>query len=70
MTLAEADAKYPRIWRVSFYNGLGYHDHEELFLTEEEARAFYDDLKVTDKHIGQTHDIWGWSEKQRAKKIG
>ena len=66
MTLKEMDAKYPKIWIVSFCTILSYHDSSRLFLTETEARAFYDSLEgYHDKRIGQVHDIWGWSAKQR-----
>lgn len=66
MTLKEMDAKYPKIWIVSFCTLISYHDIEKLFLTETEAREYYNSLEgFHDKRIGQVHDIWGWSEKHK-----
>ena len=70
MTIKEMDAKYPKIWMVSYSTITMYHTVEKLFLTEAEAKAFYDSLDPlqlrddVDRHIGQVHDIWGWSAKE------
>ena len=74
MTLKEMDAKYPKVWIVSYAPLTMYHDIEKLFLTEAEARAFYDSIKSRypreyDCRIYQVHDIWGWSSKQKKSKI-
>lgn len=66
MTLEEANKRYPLIWVVRWYNGLGYHDHEKLFVTESEAKEFYDSLEYAkDRVIGCVHDIWGFSKKHK-----
>lgn len=66
MTIKEMDAKYPRVWVVAWCTILSYHDTEKLFLTEAEARAFYNSLKgFHDRRIYQTHDIWGWSKRNK-----
>ena len=70
MTIKEMDAKYPKVWIVSYSTITMYHDSEKLFLTESEARAFYDSLEPLklrddiDCRIAQVHDIWGWSAKE------
>lgn len=74
MTIKEMDAKYLKVWVVSFAPLTMYHDIEELFLTESEARAYYDSIKGRysreyDCRIYQTHDIWGWSAKQKERRL-
>ena len=71
MTIEEYNKKYPlMVWEVSYYVPFMYHDSSELFLMEEEARAFLESLSdvIKNKRIQKVNDIWGFTE--RAKKGG
>ena len=49
---------------VTYYLPLAYHERTELFLTESEARAFFDTLDgIEDKKVHQVLDIWGWGKR-------
>ena len=73
MTLDEMNAKYPIVWVVAFAPLTMYHDIEKLFLTESEARDYYNSIKDRypreyDCRVYKTHDIWGWSEREKARR--
>lgn len=73
MKISEMDALYPIVWVVACAPLTMYHDIEKLFLTEEEARDYYNSLRPFypreyDLRIYHTHDVWGWSDRERARR--
>lgn len=69
MKKRDFEKEYPnKVWIVTFCTICSYHDIEKLFLTEEEARDYYNSLSEAALHkkIYQVLDIWGWSEKETA----
>lgn len=76
MLVAEYDAMMaakgtPKVWVVA-YGSSQYGSgmvHKQLFLTEGEARAEYDSIPATwYRKVYRTWDIWGFTERERAKR--
>ena len=65
MTIKEFNEKYPnKLWVVSYFYSLMTSDHWELFLTKEEAEAFYNSIeRANDKKLFEANDIWGFTER-------
>lgn len=61
-----------KVWCVSWYNGLGYSDRSELFLTELEAKNFAINRIAggcKDVKYFETTDIWGFTARHFSEKI-
>lgn len=59
------------IWCVDIGNSFSSHIHSELFLTEAEAKAYFDQHTATHyRKMYQVEDIWHFTEKEIAKRTG
>lgn len=69
---AYLDAKGAKmVWCVDYANPLAYHISSELFLTEEDAQAFFDERPNGEgwyKKMYPVEDIWNFTEKQELFK--
>lgn len=58
------------VWCVDTGNPFNGMIHSELFLTEDEAKAYYDNQdSKTYRSMYQTRDIWNWREKEIARRM-
>jgi DNA-binding transcriptional regulator YiaG len=56
------------VWRVDYGSAFSSNIYSKLFLTEEEAKDFYDQEDAVYKNMYQTRDIWNWREKEIARR--
>lgn len=71
MTLQEYEAKYPNIvWCVDISISFSHQIHSKLFLTEEEAKAYYDRFEAPGDYrkMYKCRDIWNFTERMSKVK--
>ncbi len=64
------NSKNNLVWCVQYGSAYNYFIQSELFLTEEEAKKFYD--RQSDcpyREMYQTRDIWRFREKHSTKRV-